>query len=126
MSQLEETEIKTSVTAETIENTDETSKNLTKNSNIILDTNIHNNIEEGSLIVFNVGDEKNPATDEDLIALKEKLFEMFKDVKGIKILALPHNIKVDKFSVPQLRKIIDETVVSEKSLENNPILEMDF
>ncbi len=123
MSKQEEAEVKTN---EANESTGEISKESTKNPDPVLDTSVYNDIEEGSLIVFNVGDEKNPATDEDLKSLKEKLFGMFKDVKGIKILALPHNIKVEKFSVPQLRKIIDETVTSTRSAENNPILELDL
>lgn len=106
--------------------TSETQISKTQTSDSILDTNVYNNIEEGSLIVFTVGDEKNPATDDDLKILKAKLFDMFKDTKGIKILALPHNIKVNTFSVPQLRKAIDEIVVSTRSAENNPILDMDF
>ena len=113
------------MTKEKATKTDQVEKEST-NTEESLQPTMYDKLEEGSLLVFNVGDEKSPATDEDLLGLKEKLFDMFKDVKGIKILALPHNIKVDKFSVPQLRKIIDETVASTRSTENNPILDMEF
>lgn len=90
--------------------------------------NIVKNIEEGNLVVVNVGDKDKQPSSADLTKVTEHMSKAFENIRGIKVLVLPYNITVNKIPLPQLRMVLNEVIVgpTENVKEYDPIIGIDI
>jgi hypothetical protein len=77
---------------------------------------------EGCLLVVKLGSPENPASSEEISEFKESLHDVFKNVRGIKVLVVPHNFSIEKISLPQLRNLESEVLKSTEQIENENII----
>ena len=69
-------------------------------------------VEEGSLLVVTVGSEQTPATKNDMARVAKTIQGVLKDVNGVRVLIIPHLIKVEKLPLKALRTIQSSVVQS--------------
>ena len=86
------------------------------------------NIEDGNLVIITVGDSEHLPTREDLTRVSDHMAKAFENVKGVKVLVLPHNISVQKMEIPQLRSVLNEVICAptDSSPTYNPIIDLDI
>jgi hypothetical protein len=78
----------------------------------LLQAKVFNNIEDGTLLVVNVGNDDVPSTPSDLERVSESLNNLFEGVKGLKVLVCPHLVDVEAIPLPTLREIESKVVNS--------------
>lgn len=82
---------------------------------------------EGSLLVVSVGDEKKPASEDQIDYVKKMLQEVLDEVKGVRVLVTNTPLNIKKVSLPQLRKIESSILSScDSSRVTNPILNIEL
>ena len=79
------------------------------------------NLEEGHLIVVTVGNEDTPAFATDLENVTREMDELFEGTKGVKLVILPHPIKLEAIPLKTLRNIESKVVNSWNDEESNVI-----
>lgn len=77
-----------------------------------LKSEVFPNVDDGSLLVITVGNVTVPATRSDMERVSETVDEMFEDVKGVKVLLVPHTVEIEKIPLPTLRNIQSQVVNS--------------
>ena len=83
---------------------------------------VYNKLEDGSLLIFSLGSDEVPATRDDMDRIGELVFELFKDTTGVKVLMLPHLVKVEKIPLEQLKNIESQVIRSWDSKDNNALI----
>lgn len=93
----------------------------------LIKAQIFNQIEDGSLIVITVGDSTTAATKKDIQRVATTVNKAFEGVKGIRIMVVPHLVKIEKLSLPVLRDIQSKIITSWEE-ENDSIVigDVDF
>ena len=86
---------------------------------------VYNDLEDGSLLIFSLGSDEVPASRDDMNRIGELVLELFQETKGIKVLMLPHLVKVEKIPLPQLKNIQSQVINSWKE-ENSGALITDL
>jgi len=79
-------------------------------------------VSEGTLLVVTVGNESAPATKGDMEKVSEKLKEVLEDIKGVRVLVVPHLIKIDNIPLKTLRNI-ESQIISSWEDHENPIID---
>jgi len=59
-----------------------------------------------SLLVLTVGNKEEPATKNDMQKVAETVNYLFEGIPDVLILVVPHLVQVEKFSMPELKKLI--------------------
>lgn len=77
------------------------------------------NIDECCLLIVKVGSDKIPATKEETQAVKEKLFNMLRDVPGLKLVVSNMDLDVQKITLPKLRQL-QSTIVNSANGTDSP------
>ena len=91
----------------------------------LLQAKVFNNIEDGALLVVNAGTAETPATISDMERISESLNDLLDGVKGLKVLVLPHLVKIEAIPLPTLRKI-ESKVVNSFNDDEPIIMELDL
>jgi len=77
-----------------------------------LKTQVFPNVEDGSLLIVTVGNEKTPATKSDMERVAETVNELFEGVTGVKVMVVPHMVNIENLPLPALRNIQSKVVNS--------------
>lgn len=80
-------------------------------------------LQDGCILVLTVGDEKRPASREDIKRAEEKMCNLFEDLNGIKIMVIPHTFKLEVLPLKKIRSIESEVINSWR--DKNKLIELD-
>jgi hypothetical protein len=88
-----------------------------------LQSDVIKDIEEGSLLVITVGSEQTPATKNDMERVAKTIHSVLEDVKGVRVLIIPHLIQVEKLPLKTLRNIQSQIITSFDEDNSNIIID---
>lgn len=77
---------------------------------------------EGCLLHIKVGSEANVASVDELASLEKEINEFIKDKTGITVLISDHSVSIEKYNLPQLRKLTSKVIGSNDPAEKNRAL----
>lgn len=86
-----------------------------------LESNIIGDLE-GCLLHIKVGSESRAASIDELSALERDINDFIKDKIGITVLVSDHSVSIEKYNLPQLRKLTSKVIGSNDPSETNKVL----
>lgn len=81
---------------------------------------------EGSLLIVKVGNDRYPASAQDIAMAQDMIENVLDGIKGVRVLITPHSFDITKISLPQLRCMQSAILTSFEKQNVNPISTLEF
>lgn len=77
---------------------------------------------EGALFIVRVGSENAPASEDELASAEQMISEALDDVEGVRAVIVPHNVHIEKYNVPQLRRLVNAVIAPRTEHGGNAVI----